>query len=172
MFCPKCGNRLTKGAKFCNKCGSPMSAQPENQASAAENVSETKSLEFDGDGSQEENGKSLALKGIRSDFKTGESIKFYINGSNALEGQENLLANKLRIFCLPHRDAKDYLIMSADNVAAISAFSDYYQDSPFGGWNFENSVNNDDQNRFLPGIYDILFYYEDTLAYYVMINIA
>ncbi len=82
-----------------------------------------------------------------------------------------MLANKLRIFCLPHRDAKDYIIMSADNVAAISAFSDYYKDAPYGGWNFENAVNNDEQNSFLPGTYDILFYYENTLAYYVMINI-
>ena len=128
-------------------------------------------LRLDGDGSQDGNGKELALKGIRSDFKTGETIRFYINGANALDGSENLLANKLRIFCLPHRDAKDYVIMSADNVAAISAFSDYYQDAPYGGWNFENAVNNDEQNNFLPGTYDILFYYENTLAYYVMINI-
>ena len=128
-------------------------------------------LRLDGDGSQEGNGKELALKGIRSDFKTGESIKFYINGSNAFDGPENVLANKLRIFCLPHRDAKDYIIMSADNVAAISAFSDYYKDAPYGGWNFENAVNNDEQNSFLPGTYDILFYYENTLAYYLMINI-
>ena len=128
-------------------------------------------LRLDGDGSQEGNGQALALKGIRSSFKSGEKIQFYINGANALDGAENILANKLRIFCLPHRDAKDYIIMNADSVAAVSAFSDYYKDAPYGGWNFENSVSNDEQNRFPAGLYDILFYYEDTLAYYVMINV-
>lgn len=32
MFCPKCGSELEDGAKFCDKCGAPVSEEPEKKA--------------------------------------------------------------------------------------------------------------------------------------------
>ena len=129
-------------------------------------------LRLDGGISQEGNGRQLALKGIRDSFQIGEPIRFYIDGSNAREGEENLLANKLMIYCLPHRDSKDYLIMSADNIASSAAFSDKYKEAAYGGFNFENSVMNDESGSFPAGAYDIVFCYENTPAYYIIINIT
>lgn len=38
MFCPKCGNQLPDGAKFCSSCGSPVNEQPVTPAMPVEPV--------------------------------------------------------------------------------------------------------------------------------------
>lgn len=130
-------------------------------------------LRLDGDGSADKNNSELSLRDVRSDFSFGESIRFYIDGTNDFEGNENQLKNKLKVFCVPHRAAEDYKTMTAAQVSSVCAFENDYKDSSeIGSYNFENTVQADSGKGFVAGLYDILLYYEDTLAYYTVINIA
>ena len=41
MFCPKCGNKLVDGSKFCNKCGTPVQITIKNEINRTEEAEES-----------------------------------------------------------------------------------------------------------------------------------
>lgn len=129
-------------------------------------------IRLDGDVNTQENRNSLSLTDVRTSFSLDENIMFYLDGENALDGLENKLSNKLMIYCVPSRDAEQYKNMTSDEMSAICAFENSYTDAAqLGSFNFSNSVKAGNDKGCGSGLYDIVFMYENTAAYYITIEI-